>query len=259
MTISSPLFTGEKYQVATSVYNGPLDLLLSLIEKAELDITKLALAQVTDQFLTYLNDLQEKDPTDISYFLLVATKLIQIKSEALLPVPPVRQPGEEDPGETLAAQLLIYKMFKSSSRLLAQREEQNLSTYLHIPPQIKVDGVVDLSGITPEDLAEAARVILLNLKDSAFSGKVIQIPRFSIREKIGIIVAAIREKGVINFSSLISHQTTRIEVVVTFLALLELVKQNMIIPRQDALFSDITLEAVNDLTANQEYDLEFGE
>ena len=259
MTISSQLFAGEKYQVNTGVYTGPLDLLLSLIEKAELDITKLALAQVTEQYLTYLNDMQEKDITDISYFLLVAAKLIQIKSEALLPAPPVRQPGEEDPGEALAAQLLIYKMFKESSRLLAQREEYNLSTYLHIPPQIKVEGVIDLSGITAEDLAEAARVILLNLNDAAFGGKTIQIPRVSIREKIGIIVAALREKGIINFNTLISHQTSRLEVVVIFLALLELVKQNMIIPRQDALFSDIFLESINDLSANQEYDLEFGE
>jgi segregation and condensation protein A len=76
MTMLPPLFTGEKYQVSTGLYSGPLDLLLTLIEKAELDITKLALAQVTDQFLAYLEQLTEKDPTEISYFLVVAAKLI---------------------------------------------------------------------------------------------------------------------------------------------------------------------------------------
>ena len=236
-----------------------MDLLLSLIEKAELDITKLALAQVTDQFIAYLNQLEEKDATEISYFLVVAAKLIQIKSEALLPVPPSRIPGEEDPGETLAAQLILYKMFKESSKFLLQREEKGLSTFLHIPPQFKVEATIDLTGITTADLAEAARIILLNQSDATFGGKVIQIPRFSIREKIGVIISTVREKGRISFSSLLSSKTTRLEIVVTFLAMLELVKQNLIFPNQDSLFSEIELQPVTDFPENQEYDSEFGE
>jgi len=259
MSLSLPLFSGEKYQVATPVYSGPLDLLLSLIERAELDITKLALAQVTDQYLLYLNELSEKDATEISYFLVIAAKLIQIKSEALLPSPPVRSPGEDDPGESLAAQLLVYKMFKESVRFFSTREENRLSTYLHIPPQIKVEGTIDLSGITPMDLAEAARLVLMNLSDATFGGKVIQIPRFSIREKIGLIISVIREKGKVSFRSLFSQSTTRLEVVVTFLALLELTKQNLITPCQEILFGDIEMEAVDAISDDQEYDLEFGE
>lgn len=254
-----PMFTGEKYQVSTGVYNGPLDLLLSLIEKAELDITKLALAQVTDQYLAYLNELEEKDPTEISYFLVVAAKLIQIKSEALLPVPPTRPSGEEDPAESLAQQLLLYKMFKESSKILGIREDLRLSTYLHIPPQIKVEGVIDLTGLTPDDLAEAARIILLNQSDSTFGGKTIQMPRFSIREKIGLIIATLREKGLISFTSILEENPTRLEMVVTFLALLELVKQNVILTRQDGLFSEITLEPLGDVNENREYNLEFVE
>jgi len=259
MTMLPPLFTGEKYQVSTGVYNGPLDLLLALIEKAELDITKLALAQVTDQYLSYLEQLEEKDPTEISYFLVVAVKLIQIKSEALLPVPPTRSPGEEDPGESLAQQLLLYKMFKESSKVLALREELNLSTYLHIAPEIKIDGVIDLTGVTVEDLAEAARVILLNQPDSTFAGNVIQIPKFSIREKIGLIISTLREKGLVSFTSILDKNPSRLEMVVTFLALLELVKQNVIITKQAGLFSEITLEPLVDVSEPREYDLEFGE
>jgi segregation and condensation protein A len=254
-----PLFTGEKYQVSTGVYNGPLDLLLSLIEKAELDITKLALAQVTDQYLAYLGELEEKDPTEISYFLVVAAKLIQIKSEALLPVPPTRPPGEEDPAESLAQQLLLYKMFKESSKILGSREEGRMSTYLHIAPSIKVDGVIDLTGITVDDLAEAARVILLNLSETTFGGRIIQMPRFSIREKIGLIISILREKGLVSFSSILEEKPTRLEMVVTFLALLELVKQNVIITKQEGLFSEITLEPLGDVSETREYDLEFGE
>lgn len=253
------MFTGEKYQVSTGVFNGPLDLLLSLIEKAELDITKLALAQVTDQYLAYLNELEEKDPTEISYFLVVAAKLIQIKSEALLPVPPTRIPGEEDPGESLTQQLLLYKMFKESSKILGTREDMHLSTFLHIAPQIKVEGVIDLTGITVEDLAEAARVILLNLTDTTFGTNVIQMPRFSIREKIGLIISSLRETGTVSFKSMLEEKPTRLELVVTFLALLELVKQRVIITNQEGLFGEITFESLGDVTEARDYDIEFDE
>jgi segregation and condensation protein A len=100
------------YKVATPVYEGPLDLLLQLIEHAELDITKLALALVTDQYLSRLRDLQERAAEEVSAFLVIAARLLQIKSEALLPRPPVREAGEEDPGEALARQLLAYKRYK---------------------------------------------------------------------------------------------------------------------------------------------------
>src|SRR5512144_516146 len=99
------------YTVATPVYEGPLDLLLQLIERAELDITTLALAQVTDQYLAYLRAMEEHAAEEVSAFLVIAAKLLQIKSEALLPRPPVREVGEEDPGAALAQQLLMYKRF----------------------------------------------------------------------------------------------------------------------------------------------------
>src|SRR5512142_586785 len=93
------------YQVTTPVYEGPLDLLLQLIERAELDITRLALAQVTDQYLAYLRGMEDRLAEEVSAFLVIAARLLQIKSEALLPRPPVREAGEEDPGEALAQQL----------------------------------------------------------------------------------------------------------------------------------------------------------
>jgi segregation and condensation protein A len=98
------------YTVTITVYEGPLDLLLQLIEHAELDITAVALAKVTDQYLAYIH-LMQVPADEISAFLVVAAKLLQIKSEALLPRPPVREVGEEDPAEALARQLRIYKRF----------------------------------------------------------------------------------------------------------------------------------------------------
>ena len=107
----------EGYSVNTEVYTGPLDLLLQLIEKAELDITRLSLAQVTDQYLEHLHHLEAQDPAEVSAFLVIAAKLVQIKSSALLPRPsiPSLQP-EEDPGEALARQLILYKKFKELSK-----------------------------------------------------------------------------------------------------------------------------------------------
>jgi len=116
----------DAYQVATPVYEGPLDLLLQLIERAELDITKLALAQVTEQYLEYMRRLPDRAAEEVSAFLVIAARLLQIKSEALLPRPPARESGEEDPGEALARQLLAYKRYKEIADILAQKEISGL-------------------------------------------------------------------------------------------------------------------------------------
>ena len=93
------------YTVQTPVFEGPLDLLLNLIERAELDVTAVSLALVTDQYLAYINGMEELNADEISAFLVIAAKLLQIKSEALLPRPPAREAGEEDAGLALVDQL----------------------------------------------------------------------------------------------------------------------------------------------------------
>jgi len=249
----------EDYRINTSVYEGPLDLLLTLIDKAELDITRLALAQVTDQYLAYLDNLEFKDPTEISYFLVVAARLIQIKSEALLPTPPTRELGEEDPGEALAQQLILYKKFKEVSQFFFWREEKNESTFLHIAPDYKIEGMLDLTGVTIQEIAEAARTVLLGKNDPTFGDAVITLPQITIREKIGLIIATLRENGTITFSSMLENKNNRLELVVTFLALLELVKQHVVETRQESLFSEIMLEPSGLMDEVAEYSTEFGE
>ena len=113
--------TGE-YTVTIPVFEGPLDLLLQLIERAELDITAVSIAQVTDQFLAHIRTM-EVPADEISSFLVMAARLIQIKSEVLLPRPPIRQPGEENPAEELARQLRIYKRFKEVAAWLEDRPD----------------------------------------------------------------------------------------------------------------------------------------
>lgn len=244
------------YTVAIPVYEGPLDLLLQLIERAELDITAVALAKVTDQYLAYIHRMQV--PADeISAFLVVAAKLLQIKSEALLPRPPVRKEGEEDPGEALARQLRIYKRFKELSGWLEGRVDQHLRTYLRVAPPPRIEGRLDLSNITLTDLLHAAEAIFAEEAEKQTLGTVITAPRVTIREKIAWIAERLRGEDRATFKSLLDRQPTRLEVVVTFLALLELVKRYRVSARQEGLFSEIEIEKMSDWGTDEEIDIEF--
>ncbi len=138
MSIKIASQKSSEYTVVTPVYQGPLDLLLQLIERAELDITKLALAQVTDQFLGHLRHLEEQSADEVSAFLVIAARLLQIKSEALLPRPPIRDEGEEDPAEAMARLLIEYQRFKHVANFLAEREVYGLRAYLRLAPPQKV-------------------------------------------------------------------------------------------------------------------------
>ncbi len=244
------------YSVTTPVYEGPLDLLLQLIERAELDITAVSLALVTDQYLVYIHQMLV--PADeISAFLVVAAKLVQIKSEALLPRPPVREAGEEDLGEALARQLRIYKRFKELSNWLDERERRHLRTYLRVAPPPKVKEHLDLSNITLADLMAAAEDIFAEEAEKQALGTVISAPRITIREKISLIAERLGKSRNATFSGLLGKKPTRLEVVVTFLALLELVKRYRVSAQQESLFSDIQIEKLEEWGTDEELEIEF--
>ena len=247
------------YSVATPVYEGPLDLLLQLIEHAELDITKVALAQVTNQYLEHIRSIEDNSPEEVSAFLVIAARLLQIKSEVLLPRPPVREEGEEDPGEALARQLRAYKRYKEIALLLGEKENRGLRTYLRLGPPPKVDAVLDMSGITLTDLWLAAREILARQDDRPALDTVVKAPRVTIRDKIRFISNRLREKGQATFRAMLGTQPTRLDVVVTFLAMLELVKRHFVFATQDQLFGDIDIVASENWDEEQSFELEFGE
>lgn len=248
------------YRIATEVYEGPLDLLLELIDRAELDITKLALAQVTDQFLAYLRELQEQNAAEVSAFLVIAARLLQIKSAALLPRPSIDKilGDEEDPGEALARQLILYKRFKELSGELARREEAGMRTYLRLVPASRfyTAAKFDLSEITLPDLVLAARDIFFNKKLPELS-QVVNMPRITIREKIKLLIHALSNSSKIGFRSLFQPNANRVEIVVTFLAMLELVKRHIVEARQETLFGDIEIETQSELADAEEINIEF--
>ena len=245
------------YTVQTAVYEGPLDLLLDLIEHAELDITTLSLAAVTEQYLGYLHQLEETHADEISAFLVIAAKLVQIKSEALLPRPPVREHGEEDVGAALVEQLRLYKRFKEIANLLQGREAQNLRTYLRLAPPPKIEGKLDLSDITIADLIEAAKEVYSKEVEKQALGTVITAPKVTIREKIELISKRLGVVEHAHFKELLGEKPTRIEIVVTFLALLELVKRYRVSAKQEGLFTDIEIERMDGWNPEEEIEIEF--
>jgi segregation and condensation protein A len=247
--------TGD-YTVTTPVYEGPLDLLLNLIEHAELDITVLALAQVTDQYLLYIHRM-DVPADEISAFLVVASKLIQIKSEALLPRPPIRQADEENIGETLAEQLRIYKRFKELASWMDARQTGHFRTYLRVAPVPHIEGRLDLSGISVFELVDSAISILAEKQDKEALDTVITQPRITIREKIIWITEKLQGGGRIDFHALLHDSASRLETVVTFLALLELVKRYQVLTTQDGLFGEIHIEQTNELGELENVELEF--
>ncbi len=253
----------EGYLIDTELYQGPLDLLLELIEKAELDITRLSLAQVTDQYLEYMHRLKLENPAEVSAFLVIAARLLQIKSSALLP----RQPHdenlepEEDAGEALARQLILYKRFKQIALWLNEREDEGLRSYLRLapPPKFTVQPKLDLSDLTLQDLLQAAREVLALNPALQDLNSVVNLPRITIRERINTILTSLQAGEISSFSLLLSDKSSRIEIVVTFLALLELVKRHILAAKQDSLFGNIELSQQVVVDSNIEVDIEFEE
>jgi len=232
-------------------------LLLDLIERAELDITTLSLALVTDQYLEYIHGLEQVQADEISAFLVVAAKLLQIKSQALLPRPPVREPGEEDVGQAFVEQLKLYKRFKEIGQWLEARQQAGLRTYLRIARPPRLPARLDLSGLTLDDLVQAAHAAFARMPPQAPLATVIAAPQITIREKIEWIARTLKERARARFRELLGERPTRLEIVVTFLALLELVKRYRVAARQERLFSEIEIERLEGWTDDEELELEF--
>jgi segregation and condensation protein A len=236
---------GSDYKIHTEIYEGPLDLLLDLIIKAELDITRLALAAVTDQYLAHLEQLQQSSAVEVSRFLVVAAKLIQIKSEALLPRPPERAEGEEDPAESLARQLKIYREIKMTAKWLQSREIQGLRTYIRLAPPPFIDEELDLEGVTIENLEEYLRALYRFQEEAAPITSVVTIPKVTIKNKIRDLLIKLGQQNHLSYRGMLPEHYDRIEAIVLFLAILELIKQQYANASQGSLFADIEVESTN--------------
>ena len=244
------------YQIDTPVYQGPLDLLLQLIESADLDITTLALAQVTDQYLKHLNKMQDLPPDEISAFLVIAAKLIQIKSEALLPHHESSREEEVDIGNELARQLIAYKRYKEIADILSDRKDHGYQTYIRLfSPQVEIREQIDLGNFGVRELFELAFNIFQKEIDRKSISTVVERPNITIKDKITHISKRFESADELIFRELLGLEYSRLDVVISFLALLELIKGKFIIVIQKRMFDDIRVKKVKDVVEMKDFAL----
>lgn len=244
------------------VFEGPLDLLLHLIDQAEIDIYDIPIHEITEQYLEYLATMQELELEVTSEFLVMAATLLSIKSKMLLPKPPAEpdfddpwmEEDGEDPRAELVQRLIEYRKYKEIAEQLREREEQrslvvtrepiDLSPYMKNIPDNPVEG------LTPADLLLAFRKVLRKQAGRNLVAK-IRRDELSVKDRIRQVVEVLREQGgKLMFSSLLGDMRTREDVVVTFLALLELMKMKKVVCYQYNLFEDIVIQAREDELAD---------
>lgn len=234
----------KQYKIDLPAFAGPLDLLLHLIERNELDITAISLVSVTEQYLQQIEALKENRIDQLIDFLVVAARLVLIKSRALLPQTPVIVEGEEeeDPAEALIRQLKQYKRFKTAANWLKEREEQGLRTYLRVAPPPKLEKRLDLSGVSLDSLLAAVREALARVDDREESVAIVQPRRITIEGQIGRLRTRAKSGQSFLFNDLLSAQTSGVEVAITLLAVLELIKRREVVAYQPELFGPIELK-----------------
>jgi len=220
--------------VSLEVFEGPLDLLLYLIKKNDLNIHDIPIAKITSDYIAVLDALQELDLSLAGEFLVMAATLMQIKARSLLPAPARLGEEEEDPRATLVHRLLEYQRFKEASRHLEQK--------LHAAKDVHYRGTPILgdADYTMEaslfDLLDAFRDVLKNLKPRV---REIEFDDVPIEVKIKELLAWLADRPFSTFRDILLRETSRRGLIVTFLAVLELIRLRQIVARQTDSFGDI--------------------
>ncbi len=223
-------------------FSGPFDLLLRLIERRELDVLAISLAAVTEQYLEYLSEAQLRDPEHLTAFLVVAAKLLYIKSSLLLPARGRSDAGNDevtpDNPIDLARRLETYRVFRQASLELARRFEAGWRTYPH-PPAGYTPGPRERPGpLDPSLLKDAFQQAMARARDD--DTKVIETtPRMTVAEALSILRAALERYASVAFSELVQADASRARIVAVFLAVLELVRQGHATVSQDRHFAEI--------------------
>ncbi len=222
-------------------FEGPLDLLLSLIEERKLDITTIALAEVTEHFLQYLKQLQSIDPTSLADYLAIAAKLLVIKSKAILPTLEIEQ-EEEDAGFDLEGKLLLYKKFKEVAKYLKDLDNKRKQGFLRtITFEQKISFFPD-PNITTKELHTCILTVLNSLKELDNLPKAKLKEAISIQEKIDHLRNSLSLQVETKLSDLLKTAKNKGEIIITFLALLELIKQKVFVADQEALFAEVVIK-----------------
>ncbi len=231
------------YEVTLPFFRGPLDLLLHLIQERELEITKISLAKVTDQYLAYLSHLERLEVETLADFIVVAAQLLLIKSRALLPQPPAGAfEEEEEIGDELVRRLIEYQKFKAAALQLRSREENGLRAYPRgVTAQPRPP--FPLQEVSLNDLVEVLRQALQEQPVGSV-GDIVAPLTISLPAKIRELERLVRRRRRLNLNRLLRRVKSRPEIIVTFLALLQLIKRRKIAVQQDRPFGEITILAI---------------
>ena len=237
-------------KVQLEIFEGPLDLLLYLVKKEEVDIYEVNLTKIATQFIEYVEVMKELDLDIAGEFLVMAATLMYIKSRELLPKNQRAEVGEEedeeDPRWELIRQLVEYKKFKDAAAKLQERELLQEQIYARVPgrPDFAADGTMDRQNVRPEvsifDLVNAVSSILKRYGQREEARDLYE-DKWTVSEKIEFVAQLARERGRVRFSELFENAASRIEVVVTFLALLELIRLKQLRIEQTEAFAEIEI------------------
>ncbi|MEK7623634.1 MAG: ScpA family protein [Patescibacteria group bacterium] len=226
--------------IATEKFSGPLDLLLSLIQEEKLTVSDIALSQVTEQFLRYLDNLEERRADELADFLVVAARLLLLKSRQLLPqFAPV-----EDEGPSLEDQLRLYKIFVDASKKFNRLWQSDEKSVFRIEPARKPLSFVPPTNVSLETLRSAMLQLVTRLTPQSPLPQTSIDKAVSLKQKIDQIRAILSRAREVNFHTLLSDAKNKTEVIVSFLAILELVKQKIVALKQGEGFGDILVERI---------------
>lgn len=237
-----------EYKVQFEVFEGPLDLLLYLVKKEEVDIYEINLTKVATQFVEYIEMMRQFDLEVAGEFLVMAATLMYIKSRELLPVEKqavVEEEDEEDPRWELIRQLVEYRKYKDAAASLQNLEAEQEHIYNRQPPKPDLEPEPTPSG--PEasifELLGAVNKILkrFNEKQGPPTREIFE-DKWSVSEKIELLRDVIHRDRAVRFSQLFADTTSRAEVVVTFLALLELIRLHQLCAVQNDIFGEIEIQ-----------------
>lgn len=241
MESAFPLPQTDGYKVQLEIFEGPLDLLLHLIKKEEIDIYDIPIARITDQYLNYLQMMQDLNITVVGEFLVMAATLIYIKSRMLLPSDPVIE-GEpiQDPRQELVQQLIEHEKFKKAAHMLYQRETVELSVWPRGANEFEEDEK-EIVAVTIFDLIHSFHQIVQRYKEQIVME--VEPESVTLEQKLAEIRKLLKLQSQILFSFFFERGLSRVHLVVTILALLEMVRLREIRLFQKGLFEDIRIVA----------------
>jgi segregation and condensation protein A len=239
----------EPLTIKLQMYEGPLDLLLDLIRKNEMDITNIPMAEITRQYLDHLNQMKALNLEIAGEFLVVAATLVLIKSKMLLPADETLQEGEgegEDPRAELVRKLIEYQAFKEAAKELEEKEDERARIFTrkiadyYFADLTPEDVGIDTFSANLYDLFQAFARVVQSIGKESFHEVFEEI--ISIDQKIDDIKKILEQKNQVYFKELFQPQSTRNELIVTFLGILELTKRKYLGVKQSRQFDDILLE-----------------